>query len=670
MYNSWRDTILQEFTPQVARLTLVADRDGLFTEQVVLQNLRERGFELIEFEDSVAFRFAYESKYRSQWDRGKMTDLVVVLRSASSDLRQLPYDLLQAGRQLSFTLGAIFPNLSYPVVDALDRNDLEALYQAQVKYTPCVLGDNATKDFILTHVFDLSPQLIKSPSDLLRALLRQHYKGQQLPAMFAQRVVQLLRQNESFASWPLDVLVSDRDALFAFLQERWPLFVQRLSKAEPTPVRESRADYVLNYAGPADIPFDHEDVRVYVSTLFLEGSLRPVAHPQASTLASQWVAVGLRLDPEADRTRRLTSLLDAIADSIPHAEARHQDWLSFAQRWAEALALRYSAPAPEPPEWTGRFVALQTLIDPAFLDWVQKRYSGLSNQPPRPPVMLHHVPRALASLAEGAAGTKVALVVMDGLALDQWCILRQVLLEQKPAMQIHESAVFAWLPTLTSISRQATFAGRTPLYFPNSLYTTDKEPSLWTQFWSEQGVAPAAIGYANALRDSSDLAQVEELVTRPQIRILGLVVDKVDRIMHGMELGTPGMHNQVRQWAEQGFLADLLTLLIGKGFHTFLTADHGNIAARGIGRPAEGVLAEVRGQRARVYPNKTLRDAAKQNLPDAIEWPTIGLPSDFYPFLAPDRQAFIEPGQETVSHGSISLEELVVPFVQVKISEK
>jgi hypothetical protein len=670
MSNSWRDAILNEFTPQVARLTLVADPDGLLTEQVVLQNLRERGFELIEFKDSVAFRFAYESKYRSHWDRGEMTDLVVVLRSASSDLRQLPFDLLQAGRQLSFTLGEIFPNLSYPVVDTLDRNDLEALYQAQVKYTPGVLGDNATKDFILTHVFDLSPQLIQSQSDLLRALLRLHYKSQRLPATFAQRVVQLLRQYDQFAGWPLDVLVSDRDAVFAFLQERWPLFLERLAKTERTPVREPRADYVLNYAGPADLPFDHEDVRVYVNTLFLEGSLRPVAHPQASTLASQWVAVGLQLDPEADRLRRLTNLLDAIGNSIPNAEARHQEWLSFAQRWAEALALRYSAPTPEPPEWTDRFAALQTQIDPAFLDWVQKRYSGLANQPPRPPVMLHHVPRALAPLVEGTTNAKIALVVMDGLALDQWSVLRQVLRKQKPSMQTLESAVFAWLPTLTCISRQATFAGRTPLYFPNSLYTTAKEPLLWTQFWCEHGLSPTAIGYANTLRDSSDLVRVEELATRPQIHVLGLVVDKVDRIMHGMELGTSGMHSQVRQWAEQGFLADLLTLLIGKGFNTFITADHGNISARGFGHPAEGVLAEVRGQRARVYPNKTLRDAAKQNLPDAIEWPTVGLPPDFFPFLAPDRQAFIEPGQETVSHGSISLEELVVPFVQVKMSEK
>jgi len=133
---SWRDQILCEFTPQVARLTLVADPDGLLLEEGVLNGIRERGFELIPFEDHVAFRYAYESKFRSRWDRGEETDLVVVLRSASSDLDTLPYDLLQAGRKLSFNLGDLFPNLSYPVVAALDRADLDALFAAQSKHAP------------------------------------------------------------------------------------------------------------------------------------------------------------------------------------------------------------------------------------------------------------------------------------------------------------------------------------------------------------------------------------------------------------------------------------------------------------------------------------------------------------------------------------------------------
>ena len=148
---SWRDRILQAFTPQVAPLTLVADPDSLLTEEDLLQAIQARGFELIPFEDPVAFRFAYESKYRTRLLQGELTDLVVVLRAETQELRTLPYDLLQAGRQLSFSLRDLFPNLSYPVIQALDHTDLDTLYQAQTKYKPEPLGDNTTKDIEVTN---------------------------------------------------------------------------------------------------------------------------------------------------------------------------------------------------------------------------------------------------------------------------------------------------------------------------------------------------------------------------------------------------------------------------------------------------------------------------------------------------------------------------------------
>ena len=40
----------------MARLTLVADPDGLLLEEGILASIRERGFELISFEDHIAFR--------------------------------------------------------------------------------------------------------------------------------------------------------------------------------------------------------------------------------------------------------------------------------------------------------------------------------------------------------------------------------------------------------------------------------------------------------------------------------------------------------------------------------------------------------------------------------------------------------------------------------------
>ena len=160
----WRDRIIKEFTPQIARVSLVADPDGLLLEEAVVETIRERGFELVLFDDPVAFRFAYESRFRNRWELEESTDLVVVVRNGAHDLTTLPYDLAKAGRQLSFGLDELFPGLSYPVVASLDRSDFDALYQARKGRELERLGDDATKDFILSHVFEMDPTLIKDPA--------------------------------------------------------------------------------------------------------------------------------------------------------------------------------------------------------------------------------------------------------------------------------------------------------------------------------------------------------------------------------------------------------------------------------------------------------------------------------------------------------------------------
>ena len=308
---------------------------------------------------------------------------------------------------------------------------------------------------------------------------------------------------------------------------------------------------------------------------------------------------------------------------------------------------------------------LQAQIDAALVSWLTKRYAGLIHLPPVPPVMLHHVPRFLARHINDARRHKVAFILMDGLALDQWLVIRKALAKQRPQYRFRENAVFAWIPTLTSVSRQAAFAGKPPIYFPNSIYTTDKEAALWTQFWIAQGLTQQEVAYAKGLGDGA-LEVVGEMVARPRTRVVGLVVDKVDKIMHGMELGAAGMHNQVRQWATQPFMTNLVDLLLENGFHVHLTSDHGNIEAAGCGRPAEGAVADLRGERARIYPASLLRRQVKERFPDALEWPPIGLPEDYFPLLAPGRAAFVRETERLVGHGGACLEELVVPLVQIE----
>lgn len=657
--SSWRDAILNDFVPNVSKLTLVADSDCLLTEEKLALELRGRGFDLIEFNDAVEFRYAYESKYRSIWDQGEHTDLVVILRLQDSELGSLPYDLLQAGRKLSFNLGELFPNLSYPVIEQLDRSLLDAIFDAQRKCPPDRMGDNATREFILRHVFGIAAELITNEVGLLRALLRMHYGKHQIPQTLSERLIQVLAGEDRFKAWPLSEIVPDEDAFFAFLQERWPIF---LSTHTPDSRRDAGSqESAFRYSGPEYLPFDHQDIRVYIDNLFLEGKLFPVEAKGIEMAPGAWIRSGVVTPGVEDEQLRIDRLFDLVEKELPTAEHRYSEWTSFALKWAELSSLVHCGNSREQQ---ARLREVGEALNATFAAWLTGHYSSLINLPPSNPAMLHHVPRCLARDIEGCPDGRAALIVVDGLALNQWMTIRHLLHQQDTDLVIRESAVFAWIPTLTSVSRQSIFAGKPPLYFPSSINSTNSEGTLWKQFWEGHGLSRLDVAYERGLGDGDASAALDAAIHPGKTRVVGLVVDKVDKIIHGMQLGSAGMHNQITQWCKDGFLASLVGQLLNLDFQVWLTADHGNIQCNGNGRPSEGVIAETRGERVRVYPTIELRAQVAQAFPFAHEWPPVGLPSGYFPLMAGGHDAFVSPNETVVGHGGIAIEEVIVPFVK------
>ena len=659
--SSWRNTILKEFVPNVAKLTLVSDPDCLLTEEKLAMELRGRGFDLIEFNDPIEFRYAYESKYRSIWDRGDHTDLVVVLRLQDAELAALPYDLLQAGRKLSFSLGDLFPNMSYPVVEQLDRSLLDSLFDAQKKTSPDRMGDNATKDFILRHVFGVAAELISTEVELLRFLLRLHYGNTAIPAMLACRLIEVFENNGSFKGWSLSQIIPDAEPFFGFIQERWPIFLETLEK--PNQVKEDSSAYGLKLEGPARLPFDHQDIRVYIDNLFVEGKLTPVALPGIDIEKDSWILSGIsasKSDGEDLRISRLFELVDAAGLSM---ESRYTDWISFAMKWAELSALIHTASNAGHEK---RYRETGQRLNGLFADWLETHYASLINLPPSTPAMLHHVPRHLARYIEDQKSDKVALLVIDGLSLEQWVTVRNIIQTQSSDLILRESATFAWIPTLTSVSRQAIFAGKPPIYFPSSINYTNSEEKLWKQFWQGHDVSKLDIAYKRSLGDGDAEAAMDSLINPAQTKVVGLVIDKVDKIMHGMQLGAAGMHNQIDQWCRGEYLISLLNYLSNHGYEIWITSDHGNIEAIGKGRPTEGVIAESRGERVRIYPTPELRSQVSSTLTFAREWQPSGLPGDYFPLVATGNDAFVNEGDSIVGHGGVAIEEVIVPLIKVE----
>ncbi|MBP2133983.1 hypothetical protein J2128_001949 [Methanomicrobium sp. W14] len=671
----WRDSILSEFITDISKLTLVADPDGLLTEELLVTRLREKGFEIIEYEDAISFRYAYETKYRSLWDKGITTDLVVVLRTQESDLERLPYDLYEKGRKLSFSTNKLFPNFSSPVVEELDKKYYDDLFESQKNNSPQRIGDNATKDYILENVFGIKPALISTIPQLLNLLLRIHYSEINLPQILRLRITKILQKTSIFKEWPLEILFSEKNSFFKFLQERWPLFVDSCQVPEETGagfIKSQKSPYGLKFPGPANLPFDDDKVRIYIDDLFAEGKLQPISCEKGDKLKNTLVKFGIKDETQKDFISRIENRLKKLRHSIPKPDCDHSRWLIFASEYAELKSLIYcnhNTKFDITPDIKNCFNDISNNINEIFSEWLFKRYQGIINLPPVPPVIVNQIPRYLQRQRENNLSEKIALIVIDGLSLNQWFTIKKVLMSQNPELEFDENSIFAWIPTLTSISRQAIFSGKIPLYFPDSTTTTSGEAKSWSNYWEDAGLPGKSISYVKNLVGENIAEFLESDFNLHNTTIAGFVINTIDNIMHGMQLGEEGMHNQIEQWSKMGFLNQMISYLLENNFNIWITSDHGNIESTGIGNPSEGAISDYKGERVRVYKNSILRDEIKKKYELAIEWDTPGLPNNFYPLFALKDSSFAKRGIKSISHGGFSIDETIVPFISVSKGE-
>lgn len=667
----WHQRILDRFTADLSRLWIACDPDGVLLDEKLLSELRARSFNVIGYEDPFEFRAEYEERYRAAWDAGELAPssaLIVHLRRDNAD--SLPWDIVHRARQVRLILAELFPKLAYSAVRQVEPDFLAPLFDAHQTELQSARGDGESKDFILEHVYQLTPRSIRNSVDFWREALRLHFANRALPEVFSEHVAGVLHGKGLFVGQPISKWLSSRSALLRVVQDAWHRYLAelhlnstQLSEPDPPPY----GGYESNRQ--VEIPFDHTDVRAIIYSMFLDGSLHPLAVSGISAGMPGWIKAGI-VEDVWSQFARVEENIDILGSTVPGADASHKQWGDFAKRYGEMLSrvhdLRGKGTPERMAELRAHVAAIQTLSDERLQMWVAaSHYADLILQPAtKGPVMVHHIPRFLRQ-RRNAGEAKVALLVFDGLAFDQWVRIREHLIANGQPLAFDENTAFAWLPTVTSVSRQALFSGLKPREFDDSIDHTNKEETLWKAFWqSEGGVAPGDVMYRRALRQLDQLASLQGDITDRKPKVLGLVIDEVDERLH-KERSKEDVALWIDRWLETGFVDRLLAFLLAEGFSIYVTADHGNVDAVGVGRPNQGVIAETRGERVRVYRSEPLRAESSLAYPSTTSLDIAGLPTNFVPLFAGGRDAFVPAGDQVVVHGGVSVEELIVPFVKV-----
>ena len=312
----------------------------------------------------------------------------------------------------------------------------------------------------------------------------------------------------------------------------------------------------------------------------------------------------------------------------------YREWFSIAETKAniDCMAVQYE-------------IDLDTTeINILFRDYILKNYGKLSTTIDSVGPVL--VSRAMEYMKDHSA--RFVIIVMDGMSEFDWNILERSF----AGLRYQKVSTYAMIPTVTSISRQCLLSGKYPLELVNP-WSQSKEKQEFTECAKKLGFSDRQISYQRGY----------EATFSSLVRCGAIIINDIDDMVHGQKQGRIGMYNDISVMAKQSKLADLTRRLLSKGFDVYITADHGNTTRKGMGKlMGTGVEMETKSRCMLV-----LKDFAdKKSLQEKyglLEFPKTYLPKAFDYLICDVGDSFDSKGEEVMSHGGISIDECVVPFI-------
>ena len=319
---------------------------------------------------------------------------------------------------------------------------------------------------------------------------------------------------------------------------------------------------------------------------------------------------------------------------------RYREWFSIAEEKAriDCLAVEYDLDI-ETDE-----------INRCFREYILGQYRKLSSCMDRESPVL--VSKAMEFMHEHSR--KFIIIVMDGMAEFDWRILSKSF----KGVSYQQTAAFAMIPTVTSVSRQCLLSDKFPRELVNP-WSQSKEKQEFTDCAKRMGFSDNQISYQRGY--DADFGSL--------IRCGAVIINDIDDMVHGQKQGRIGMFNDVGVMAKQKKLVDMTWRFLKAGFDVYITADHGNTPRRGMGKlMSTGVETETKSRCMLVLKDFADKDGIKEKY-GLLEFPKTYLPKEFDYLICDVGDSFDAKGEEVRSHGGISVDECVVPFIKIKAVE-
>jgi pglZ domain protein len=329
------------------------------------------------------------------------------------------------------------------------------------------------------------------------------------------------------------------------------------------------------------------------------------------------------------------------AVELAHSAESHRDWTPVAKAFGKASMIHHGFCELK------AFAGKQALIEDDFLAWLDQKYAKLYNTvDTKRPVLLSKVNDFMRK-----GNQKIALILMDGMSFENFFTIQRMLAQEPFLFDVESS--FSFFPTVTSVARQSVFSGKLPMEHVKP-FSLENEEKQWRDYWKEHGYRDQDIAFFKS--ETPDIPL--------QAKVVGIVINICDDLMHDELQGLTGLQQGIENWVRNKHLVQLLKTLLDRDFAVFMTADHGNTSAIAQGRfQKPGILAEPASRRAVIY--QSYADAIELDKFPTSRYSGAYLPEGYTAYEFRECSCYGDKGKEYITHGGMTLEEALVPFIRI-----
>lgn len=295
---------------------------------------------------------------------------------------------------------------------------------------------------------------------------------------------------------------------------------------------------------------------------------------------------------------------------------------------------------------------IESLIQSCFKEFVSDQYEDLvfDNQSPLNSNILNLIFNY----------TPTALICFDCMGFGEWNVIKNYL-NEKLNLNFCENYSFSMLPSDTSFSRTALFSGLLPVQIDELNMKNKTEEKLFKECLKQNFKISESDIY---FQRCSGPDEIREDYAFEDYQAIGIIFSFIDEFVHGKNMNKSLIISLLEKYLEQTQLEKLIKSLLDKGFSLYFSSDHGNLLAKGNGIRPPRDLFESRSRRYLKSAHQNI--LAEYVTPQSLLIQLKEIIGKEYLLLLVDNSMFNTKGKTGLTHGGISLEEVVIPFIEVK----